>query len=117
MTWELVRAFEDIAFFIRMRKVNEVVVCFEAMRTYEYNEGLPGSLPYRFQTLDCEYTADPEWADIFVKGSVKWDGCSSVDFGSSLHACGRKQMTDIGVLFDRLFDMTVELIGHAENLS
>ncbi len=57
-----------------------------------------------FDEGDC--SAIPADAPAFWTGSVKWDGCSNWDFGTSecmAHFCGRKQATSIGRLMDRLY--------------
>jgi hypothetical protein len=62
----------------------------------------------RGDTFD-EWTADPTAADVFLSGSIKWDGCSNWNFDAQqdcmLHFCGVKQASGIGRLMARMYDI------------
>lgn len=36
-----------------------------------------------------DHVEDPEQAELYASGVVKWDGCGEVTFGEALHLCGR----------------------------
>lgn len=45
-------------------------------------------------------------AEIFLHGSIKWDGCSNWHFDEQdrimIHGCSVDDMTNVGVLFERM---------------
>jgi hypothetical protein len=46
-------------------------------------------------------------AEVFLRGSVKWDGCANFTFeeaSAMLHTCGREDMATIGKLLVRVHD-------------
>lgn len=59
-------------------------------------------------------TTTPEHAEVFAHGFVKWDGCSNWDFDACqclmIHACSRKNLTNIGEVLARCWDWTAELL-------
>ena len=52
--------------------------------------------------------------DLFMSGSVKWDGCSNFRFDGQddcmLHTCDREGMEAIGTLLTRIWDTATEII-------
>jgi hypothetical protein len=56
-----------------------------------------------------------EFAEVFIRGSTKWDGCSNFDFPASehcmIHACDRNRLASIGALLGRVWDECVALMG------
>jgi hypothetical protein len=58
-------------------------------------------------------TEDMREADVFLHGSVKWDGCSNWMFDEQdrcmLHFCEKESAANIGVLFTRLYEWAKEL--------
>lgn len=55
--------------------------------------GLPDECPlYASAANPQEQVTDPHDAEHYIAGSVKWDGCSHLNFGDTrgyLHLCGR----------------------------
>ncbi len=53
-----------------------------------------------------------EEAEVFLSGSVKWDGCSNFNLGEGgyYHFCSKQEAIDIGVLLGRLYDWAAKLI-------
>lgn len=47
-------------------------------------------------------------AEVFLRGSVKWDGCSNWEFTPfatvSAHFCDKEEAMNIGVLFQRIYE-------------
>lgn len=55
-------------------------------------------------------SGEPVPADeVFLSGSVKWDGCSNFTFDEQercmLHCCSRQQMANIGILLVRVHEL------------
>jgi hypothetical protein len=51
-----------------------------------------------------DMTTDRAEAEPYVRGTIKWDGCSHVYFGDEdgyLHLCGRRSFDDLRALLDR----------------
>jgi len=73
---------------------------------------------YAFNHTQYNCSPDPvkkiDEAQVFLHGSIKWDGCSNLHFDEQdnvcLHFCGREEATNIGVLFDRLYDLAAKMI-------
>jgi hypothetical protein len=57
-----------------------------------------------------------EEAEVFLHGSVKWDGCSNWYFDEQdrvmIHGCERDHLANIGEVMARCWDMTKELCPH-----
>lgn len=53
-----------------------------------------------------------EAAPTYLSGSIKWDGCSNLQFDEQescmLHFCSRKGASNVGVLLERLYDLARE---------
>jgi hypothetical protein len=70
-----------------------------------------------FQRKDSDVSMDTvqhvEDAEVYIHGSVKWDGCSNWHFDEQdrvmLHFCGEDHATEIGELFKRLYAWAREL--------
>ena len=70
-----------------------------------------------FQRRGARSSPDPvqhiEDAEVFLHGSVKWDGCSNWYFDEQdrimLHFCGEEHGAEIGELFKRLYAWAREL--------
>jgi hypothetical protein len=112
--------FEDIEFYVRMRHENEVVVAFEvhSLQLHDDGKGRPYKFEKRGATHSGEVTTDPNDSEPYVKGTIKWDGCSHVNFLGYIHACSRQELVRFGQLFDRLFNFAMELMpGNGEYLT
>jgi hypothetical protein len=51
-------------------------------------------------------------AQVFLKGSIKWDGCANLDCFDDgyIHLCGRRDAAQIGKLINQLYDLAAKLI-------
>ena len=60
---------------------------------------------------DCTYGVGTEHAEVFVYGSVKWDGCSNWEFNqeTALHGCTRDDLVNLGEILAQCWDMTKDL--------
>ena len=80
----------------------------------------PGKPPLGFVFLkkDADSGTDSvetvEEAQVYLSGSIKWDGCSNLHFGEqkrcSLHFCGKQEAMNVGVLMGRLYDLAAKII-------
>ncbi len=129
------RTFDDINFHVRMRPASlgfpksrdpravvviavdyEVRVVSVAYDINDANNERPINM-YRRKDNPSEDTEDVEAADVWAHGTIKWDGCSHNHLPQYHHECSRQGMKNIGVLFDRLFDLALELMpDEQENL-
>ena len=109
--WEE-RRFDDILLHARMRKANSACVDYEVRALVVYDDGVGD--PIKFDFDDGDPTNDLDKVAPFIKGFIKWDGCSHNEFSSYYHGCQREHLTRLGPLFDRLFDWAEEKIGGYE---
>ena len=109
--WKIERILEDLELHVRARNINTHVIEYEVRDMAVYQKG--GKTITQFVKDDGEMTDDLNQAEMLVKGSIKWDGCSHNTFGEEdgyLHACSRQEMVRFGKLFDVLFDIAQELM-------
>lgn len=63
-------------------------------------------------------TTNIELADLLVGGTVKWDGCVDYNWNQetcSQHTCnGRDGTRRLGVMFEAIFDLAIEIMPRAE---
>lgn len=72
---------------------------------------------YRVSGDTPEHTMDPDLAEPFMRGHIKWDGCSEWALEEAAHGCSRADWTVMGPLFAVLFDIAGELMpDNMENL-
>ena len=60
---------------------------------------------FKVISWDSEY--NPIDKEIFIRGSIKWDGCSDLFFGEEdcyLHSCGYGGIQDIKKVLDAIWD-------------
>lgn len=51
-----------------------------------------------------------EEAEVFLRGSIKWDGCSNFYFPGMTHRCDRAGLASIGILLGRIFDQCAAIM-------
>jgi hypothetical protein len=55
-----------------------------------------------------------EEADVYLRGEIKWDGCSNWYFDEQdrvmIQFCSKGAAKDIGTLFERMYDIAKEVI-------
>lgn len=80
-----------------------------------------------FEGREIEYTVESHWVDfkvyetnygyagpvreLYLEGSIKWDGCSNWNFCTDAcmkHFCGQYHAVGIGRLLHRVYDITIE---------
>lgn len=115
------RRYADLQLHVQMRVVNTAVVDYEVRELSVYDDGEGDPLKFNCTTATGGngVTTHIKASDVYIRGSIKFDGCSHTNFGDSsgyIHGCQREHLTRLGPLFERLFDWAIELIGHAEFL-
>jgi hypothetical protein len=104
---ETVRQWQDIGFTVAARAHNHYLD-FEAYDTTFANQGVV------YHTPSMTPTDDRAEAEVFLSGSIKWDGCANVFFDAQedacLHFCGRADAMRVGALLGRLYDLAAELV-------
>jgi hypothetical protein len=110
------RRYADLQLHVRMRKDHMAGVEYEVRELTFYDDGDGDPLKFSYRPAEgCGVTTqDVEKADVWLCGTIKFDGCSHNNFGDTrgyIHGCQREHLTRLGPLFDRLFDWTIELIG------
>jgi hypothetical protein len=54
-------------------------------------------------------------AQVFISGSIKWDGCSDMSIDDEpLHFCGRDNVEEFAALLSAIYDLAAELIQSYE---
>lgn len=66
-------------------------------------------------------TENLEEAQVYLSGTVKWDGCSNLKFDEQdnvmLHFCSRNDIKNLGIMLEKLYDIAIELMPkQKENL-
>lgn len=94
------RVWKEIAWDIgRLDKATDKMVADPYARLYELAEHRPAETN----------TEDRNLAEVFLRGFIKWDGCSNWNFDCQescmIHFCGRGDAAGVGKLFDRLYDL------------
>jgi len=58
---------------------------------------------------------DRNAAQVFISGSIKWDGCSDMTIEDEpLHFCGRDDAQEFAALLTAIYDLAAELIPSYE---
>jgi len=115
------RRYADLQLHVQMRVCNSAVVDYEVreLSFYDDGEGDPLKFVRTTNTGGSGITTHITAADVYIRGWIKFDGCSHTNFGDSngyIHGCQREHLTRRGPLFDRLYDWAIELIGYEEFL-
>lgn len=59
---------------------------------------------------------DRSLAQVFLSGSIKWDGCSDMTIDDEpLHFCGRSNAEEFAALLEAIYDLAAELIPSYES--
>jgi hypothetical protein len=110
----ITRHFNDL-FFTVVATVNEYDVAFVGYQI----EGLvlPEETPEWHKKGGATWpdgTDNLDDAEVYFHGFVKWDGCSNWHIDEQdrvmLHGCSREDLTNLGEVLARCWDMTAELL-------
>lgn len=126
MTW-VTHWLPEIGFVIRGH-VGEQNALYAEVEAYEFSnvEAYDAVLdediherrmPRKNAVNGWDQTSKFEDAERYVRGSVKWDGCSDLSFDDNncaLHFCSREDLGKVGRLLEALYDLAAEVIPHAD---
>ncbi len=103
-----IKVFEDIGFVAIATKIELYRVEFEIYRIRGVDAD--GEILY---ISDCHPVSNISAAEIYLDGSVKWDGCSDWHIQESerccVHGCSRGDLTAVGEVMARCWDWTAIL--------
>jgi hypothetical protein len=123
---EQIRHWTDIQFAVVMHregdnlwvdfKAYEIVYCDDWDNPKSYGYYVTG------WTSSVETIETIEGAQVYLSGSIKWDGCSNMQFDEQekamLHFCGKSNAMNIGTLLERLYDLAAEMMPeHAKDMA
>ena len=100
-------------------EVEDYCVSFKIYEVIGWTQGASGEWDVpdyqRDDAKDCgDWTDSVDDAELFMRGFVKWDGCSNWSFDSTqkcmYHACGRPGLTRIGEVMARCWDWTARTL-------
>jgi hypothetical protein len=79
-------------------------------------DGETGQVLFQLADGVCslEPVEDIDSAEVFLEGSVKWDGCSNWKFNDGdcmLHFCGYQHATSLGRMMARMYEITQAEMG------
>ena len=101
-------------FHIRAGLANSAVVDYEVRSLMLYDDGRGPPLRFEMETQNegIVATTDIEKGILYLEGSISFDGCSHNNFGEGgyIHGCSRQEMARLGPLFNKLFDIALELM-------
>ncbi len=107
--------FEELQFTV----VAEVHECRVDFKVYDIcgRTGAPGG-PFIYHreggVNSMDWVESLDDAEVYLHGSVKWDGCSDWSFDEQdrvmLHGCSRHDIVRYGKIMTACFDMTKELL-------
>jgi hypothetical protein len=103
-------------YVVRSWPINDVVMGVEAFECVgDSGEGTDVRVFLRKGwTSFHEETTNLDEAEVFVEGSIKWDGCSNLTHGVDgrcIHSCSREEAMKIGALIGRLYDIARDMMG------
>ena len=114
---ENIRHFRDIEFTVRAA-VHDGYVEYQVYEINGYAGIDENSIPYWPRTgfkSGHDLTDKLDEAELYLHGSVKWDGCSNWSFdeqdrGVMLHGCSRRRLLAHGEIMARCWDWTRTLL-------
>lgn len=115
--WDVEHTYEELDLHLVVKKSSDHYVDYEVRALTLFDDGKGPAFKFIDKnTLDP--TTDFDRGDVLVKGTIKWDGCSHNNFGDKgyLHGCSRHDLTRFSTLFNRLFDIAIDLIGNESYL-
>lgn len=114
---EIIEHYEDLGYAVRVKATSEHIADVRVLKLIGKDTG--GTWLYQDAEADCSPTPveDIDKAEWFLRGSVKWDGCSNLEFNDTdvmLHFCGKKDAMNVGVLLGRVYDLAHRVIVAAD---
>jgi hypothetical protein len=101
-------------FHIRAGLVNDYVIDYQVRNLILCDDGKGDPLKFEHEEENgaINATTNIEKGAIYLDGSIKWDGCGHHNFSDNgyIHSCSRQEMVRLGKLFDKLYDIALELM-------
>lgn len=106
--------FRDLDFAVVVSATDPYRVDFDIymIAGYDFDVSADGAIYFhqKGKATSPHHVNDIENAEVFITGSVKWDGCSNWTMQSNyFHACSRAELARIGEVLGRCFDMAAKL--------
>ncbi len=110
-------ALEDEYYLVRYTSNHSHSTDFQVWPVYWVT---PPSGEPLFGEIGATRANNPDDLPAFIAGSVKWDGCSDIEFpeyekeSCALHNCSRFGLTSMGVLLGRIWDQCIVLCPNSD---
>lgn len=111
-----VRHYDDIDFTVTVvnHELYAEFACYRVIGgSAQADESSPSRLYDRRGSTHTDPVGDLSDAQVYLHGSIKWDGCSNWNYDEQervmLHFCRKEQAAAIGVLFTRMYEWAKEL--------
>lgn len=104
---------------VQVNMVNDLVMGFKVYSVMGFNgEDNKELLLRKSDDVVPVESTSLEDAEVFMEGSIKWDGCINYHFPAQndcmLHACGRGVIKDFDLIFSKLYDLALERMPNHE---
>lgn len=76
---------------------------------FEVREQVNDDPEFLYSNANNEPVTDPNKAQIYISGHMKWDQCSNISLPD--HFCYREEVVRLGDLLGRIYDLAKEMIG------
>lgn len=87
-------------------------ICYQCVATTERDGQTVILYEAEGSTCSGNHVETLEGAEVFLEGSIKWDGCADLRFSPTescgagyFHFCGRKSAARLGTLINQLYDL------------
>lgn len=110
---ETLEIYEDLSVAVIYRK-EESSINFSVHDIVYFDDGEPVFEGIGGCGADEKSTKDVNIANAYIKGIIKWDGCSHVYFGDNegyIHLCGSSDFTRIGKLLNTVYKKCCDIGG------
>lgn len=107
------RRFDDLEFHVRMRLGDKADAEYEVRSLRRVGSDL-WFVRVSPQTKAEGVTQDFNLATRFASGTIVFHGSSHTEFGAGVSGGSRRDMTRLGPLFDRLYDLAIGLFRDAD---
>jgi hypothetical protein len=109
---EIVREWRDLGYYLIMEEGDNE--CFADFKVYKIVDDKELVFQNKYEDVSFP-TTKVEDAEVFVSGSLRWDGCCNFNFDCQddcmIHTCEREELLNIGVLLSRIWDLGREVIS------
>ncbi len=115
---EVIEHYEDLNFSVRVKATSEHIADVTVLELLGKDSETGAWLYQEANAVSSPTpTDDITKAEWFLRGSIKWDGCSNLEFNDGdvmLHFCGKRQAMGVGIVLGRLYDLARKVILSAD---